>query len=72
MTYIQQESINFAKFIIEDGLRQNESLGNIGIINGDGEYGFSEVLEDQSGDQSIAIQFVSVEDMWDKFAKVSK
>lgn len=72
MTYIQQESIKFANFIIEDGLRRDESLGNIGIINSDGEYGFSEVLEDQHGEQSVAIQFVSVEEMWDKFTKLSK
>ena len=72
MTYIKNESINFAKFIIEDGLRQNESLGNIGMINEDGEYGFSEVLEDPSGEQSVAIQFVSVEAMWNKFDKFSK
>ena len=65
----EKHAKDFAKFIIDDGLRSESSLGNIGILNDDGEYGFSEVLEDPADGDSIAIEFVPVDELYSKFKK---
>ena len=64
----EQTAKNFAKFIIKDGL-EDESLGNIGTKNEDGELGFAKVFEDPKDGDGVALGVVTIDDMYKKFSE---
>ena len=56
----------FAEYIIKDGLL-DESLGNVGTVTGDGILGFAKIFEDPKDGDGVALDVVTVDEMYEKF-----